>query len=210
MGMLSAVLSAALQLLVCLLLPFLFYLLFHRRKEGFLKFLGLYRPTPSSLGLAALLAAVSAPVMLWVLSRGDLGAVVTSPQTSAGQLRALGWPMERLGVLLVTAIIQTALAEEILFRGLIAKRLIQWLGFPAGNLLQALIFGGLHLVLYQAAAPGALTVGMLAALLLPSTLMGWALGYLNERLGSGSILPSWLSHALSNMISFYVMAFLWA
>jgi membrane protease YdiL (CAAX protease family) len=209
MNLASAVISAAIQLLLFTLIPFLLYLLFHRREQGFLRFIGLYRPNGASLALAVLVWALSTPLLLWAFSQPALKPIVMGPQTVAGKMRALGWSASSLGVLLVQAAIQTALAEEILFRGYIAKRLINWLGFHVGNTLQALLFGGLHLALYLTAGSGSLDRLQMTILLLPTTCLGWLLGYVKERAGNGSIIPGWLAHTLSNAISFYLIAFVW-
>ncbi len=84
------------------------------------------------------------------------------------------------------ALVVDALAEEMLFRGLIAGLLARRLGFLAGNTLQALLFlapHGLLLLLSPTLWP-----------ILPVQLIaGWLLGWL--RLRSGSIGPAWLAHA---------------
>lgn len=65
-----------------------------------------------------------------------------------GKLRVMGLSSASVIILLITALFKTSLAEEILFRGLIAKRLINKLGFKIGNLLQAFVFGILHVLLF--------------------------------------------------------------
>jgi hypothetical protein len=85
--------------------------------------------------------------------------------------------------------VYVALGEEVLFRGLIGGMLIRRLGFAVGNVLQALIFLLLHLLL--------LTVSTsLWPLLLSQLLGGWLNGWLLFR--SESILPGWIAHSLGN------------
>src|SRR5690606_4407418 len=112
-------------------------------------------------------------------------------------------------ILLLYAWVQTALAEEILFRGFVAQRLIGWLGFALGNFAQALLFGLVHLGLFLALAGQSLTLARSGVLLLAPTVMGWALGYVKNQLGNGSTLPGWWAHGLTNCIAFSVMAFVW-
>lgn len=82
-------------------------------------------------------------------------------------------------------IVLLALAEEMLFRGLIAGVLIRRLGFWRGNTLQALIF----------LAPHALLLPILPVQLLA----GWLLGWLRNR--SHSIGAAWLAHTGANLIA---------
>jgi membrane protease YdiL (CAAX protease family) len=124
---------------------------------------------------------------------------VTAPNTVIGKLRANGLSVTTFILLIVKALIQTAFTEEILFRGFVAKRLINWLGSTTGNLLQALLFGAVHLLIFVGQEFSlALAIGIV---LYPAT-GGWIMGYLNERVGNGSILPSWLMHGLVNLIAY--------
>ncbi len=50
---------------------------------------------------------------------------------------------------LIYCFLQASLAEELLFRGLIAKRLFNTFGLARGNVLQALIFWLMHWALFQ-------------------------------------------------------------
>lgn len=49
-------------------------------------------------------------------------------------------------VVLVYAVMHTALTEEILFRGFLLKRIASRFGFVAGNTIQAALFGIIHAV----------------------------------------------------------------
>ena len=87
--------------------------------------------------------------------------------------------------------IYVALGEEIFFRGFLGGWLIRRYGFAIGNLSQTLIFLLPHLLL--------LLVSMsFWPMILVQMLAGWLLGWL--RYHSGSILPGWLAHSLSNAI----------
>lgn len=88
-------------------------------------------------------------------------------------------------------VVLLAVAEEMLFRGFIASVLFRRLGFRKGNLIQALIFVAPHTLL--------LLVSLSLWPLLPlQFIAGWVLGWLRER--SGSIGPSCLLHALTNVL----------
>jgi membrane protease YdiL (CAAX protease family) len=195
--------------LVFAAVPFLTYLVTRRRPAGFLRYVGLYRPEPRTVALGLLLALLTTPLVLAGLARPELRPLVLAPNSIAGQLRLLGPSGATLGLLLLFALVQTALAEEILFRGFLGQRLVTWLGFGRGNALQALLFGLLHLVLFATLLGAGLTVLRAVVLLVPPTLLGWGCGYLNVRRGNGSIVPGWLAHGLANAIAYGVIVFLW-
>jgi len=105
--------------------------------------------------------------------------------------------------LAILALFKTALAEELLFRGLIGKRLIARLGFGIGNACQAALFGAVHLLV--ALSPLA-TAGLVAALVAFTAATGFINGWLNEKRGGGSILPGWAAHASANLIAYAAVA----
>lgn len=94
------------------------------------------------------------------------------------------------------ALIQTALSEEILFRGFLLKRLTSKFGFAKGNLIQAVIFGMIHLLMVWG------NTSFFAGLIIViyPMMVAAVLAYLNEKLSGGSILPSWAIHGLLNAI----------
>lgn len=99
--------------------------------------------------------------------------------------------------ILIYSFIKTALAEEIFFRGFLLKRFQHRFGFTIGNVIQASLFGGIHvlLLLTQTTSP------LLLFIFLFTGMIGMVLGWLNEKLAGGSLLPSWLIHGLSNVSS---------
>ncbi len=88
--------------------------------------------------------------------------------------------------------IYTTLGEEIFFRGWLGGWLVRRFGFGVGNTVQAFVFLLPHLLL--------LTVGIgFWPIFIPQFAAGWLQGWLRHR--SGSILPSWFAHTLSNVAS---------
>ena len=124
-------------------------------------------------------------------------------QPSADDTSTIRFKPSLLHTVAVYAVLSTAFWEECLFRGFLLKRLAHRFGFPAGNAVQAAIFGLMHGVMFFAA------VGVLRAILvtLLTGTIGWGLGYLNEKQAGGSIFPSWAIHALSNLIAGMYAAF---
>jgi membrane protease YdiL (CAAX protease family) len=115
----------------------------------------------------------------------------------------LAFPRQASRLLLIVAIFKTAGAEELFFRGLIAKRLIRWLGFATGNALQAILFGSVHLLLAFIARPDLFTLTALAGF---AAILAWLSGWLNERRADGSILPGFAAHASANSVAYLVLA----
>jgi membrane protease YdiL (CAAX protease family) len=74
--------------------------------------------------------------------------VALSGTSAASGIATLTVAPSAFAIIVVVAFIQTGLAEELLFRGFMAKRLIALLGFQRGNALQALLFVAPHLLLF--------------------------------------------------------------
>ncbi|AKC86433.1 hypothetical protein WQ53_06275 [Pseudoxanthomonas suwonensis] len=186
-------------------IPFFYYLARYRRAKGFLDYVGLRKPRRRTMLHATLFAlAFVLPVLSLLYFLPGARDVVSGPNTVIGGLKAHGLSGAAVALLVCKAFVQTSLSEEILFRGFLAKRLIHRLGFVSGNLLQALLFGLVHLLVFIGQE---FSVAVAAGVVLFAALGGWVNGYLNERLGNGSILPSWWLHALTNAITYGVLAF---
>ncbi len=182
------------------------WVVFGRKNAALREWLGLIS-APSgwwkkSLLLWLLVYVISVPLFHF----GPLAELATAEGTVGGRLVEAGMSGETVGVILLMALIKTALTEELFFRGLIAKRLINRFGFAAGNMAQALIFGAVHLAIL--AVPGAppATVLTISGMFLLPMFAGWLMGYANERYGNGSILPGWLIHAAGNLVSYITFA----
>lgn len=102
--------------------------------------------------------------------------------------------------------IGNGVAEEILYRGFICKRFCHKLGYVKGILLQAVLFGLMHNALYLLVG---LQVGLWYHLLLFlfTGMAAFLLGWLNEKIFNGSILPGILVHGVGNFLSSMFMAF---
>ncbi len=143
----NAIISALLQVLVFTAIPFIVYLIAYRRAQG--DYIGLRKPERHTMLYATLVAlAFILPVLLLLSFSPSIREVVTAPTTVIGRLRLLGFSGAAVALLGFKALFQTSLSEEILFRGFVAKRLISWLGFTWGNVLQAFLFGLVHLLLF--------------------------------------------------------------
>ena len=107
---------------------------------------------------------------------------------------------------LIENFIANGLAEEILYRGFLCKRFCEKLGTGKGIVLQAILFGLMHNIIYIIAG---LNVGLwYHTLTFIFTGTGaLLLGYLNEKIFNGSIVPSILLHGTGNFIASMLVAF---
>jgi membrane protease YdiL (CAAX protease family) len=193
--------SAFFQLALFALIPFLTYLISRKKLSGFMTYLGLF-PHPlknwkKSIGLF-LLAYALLLAGLVIISLTHRPENTNTIGGSFGQ-SGLSLPLLILAILLY-GFVQTGLSEELLFRGFLAKRLIGWLGFLPGNLIQAALFGLAHFFTLSGAP---LPVRVLHILLAGAG--GFIFAYVNEKEAAGSILPSWIAHGLFNTISAAIM-----
>ena len=156
------------------------------------------------MAVASSLIFLIPPITLAMTST-DFHEAFSNPETMTGKFKAMGFGLNSMIIILVTALIKTSLSEEIFFRGFLAKRLIAWLGFQWGNLLQAIIFGALHLMIFLQITE---SVSFLIFMLTFVTIGSWIMVYINERIANGSILPSWITHGLANTLSYSILAFL--
>jgi membrane protease YdiL (CAAX protease family) len=203
----SEFISAILQVLVFTLIPFIFFLFRKDKTVTFFKYIGLYKPTTKSIVLVLLVILISITSMIGLALVNDgIKQSMLSPASVTGKFREMGFNSVTVVSLLIMALIKTSLSEEIFFRGFLGKRLINKLGFKTGNLIQASIFGLLHLLLFWFLTNT--TVIPLIVITVFSTLMGWIIGYIKEKYANGSIIPGWVAHGLGNSISYSIIAFL--
>jgi membrane protease YdiL (CAAX protease family) len=186
----SELISSIVQIILFSAIPFFWWLISARKKQGFLNWLGLKKPASkkgfslSFLIAILLFSALSALVLL----------MMKGIETATSQFAGLGF--SALPAALIYAFLTTALSEEILFRGFILKRISSGLGFTAGNIIQAVLFGLLHGAMFFGPA------GALKAIIITvfTGSVGWAIGYVNETKASGSILPGWAIHGAANLL----------
>lgn len=92
-----------------------------------------------------------------------------------------------------------------MFRGFLGKRLIAKFGFAVGNVVQGLLFGTLHGVMFFF-----VTTPLKALLItLITGFSGWLLGWMTEKGAGGSIVPGWMAHGVGNLVLSMVQAFGW-
>jgi membrane protease YdiL (CAAX protease family) len=204
--------DTAFTLALVILVTLGFYVVKHRRLRGYFEYLGLKKTTWSACGLALAVSLAKATLFLW-MSDALLAAIVgpeaarewsESPNTTGNALLATGATGPLLIVAaLLKAVVQTAFLEELFFRGFLARRLVNRLGFRWGNGLQATIFAAMHMAFpFLLGVEGALYVALVFGVTTGG--VAWLIVYLNERWGDGSILPGWIVHGVGNAFAYVV------
>lgn len=199
--------NTVLQVVVVLGTALIFWAIFGRRHAGFRDWIGLGRPSTRSMKAALIIALVWSAVSIAVYVVPVIYEAAIAPGTIAGSLRAHDFTLEVLAVLLMVALIKTSFAEEILFRGLIGKRLIHRLGFGPGNFIQAALFGSVHVLIFLVPGGPELSILLAVIIFLLTGTAGWFMGYANEHIGNGSIIPGWTIHAVGNTVLYAWLAY---
>lgn len=189
--------SSLVQIVLFTAVPFLWWLVTARKKQKFAEWLGFKKVGGGRKTVSSMVICMVAFLLLGAFTL----YVVKDVETATSEFVGLG--VSAIPAVLVYAILNTSLPEEILFRGFLLKRLANKFGFAAANAVQAVIFGLMHGVMFFS------LVGTVQAIviLLFTAAIAWFMGYINEKKAEGSIVPSWLIHAVSNIFSGLCAAF---
>ena len=190
---LNQLINGIIQVVLFSIIPLIWWLITARKKENFFKWLGLKKPRCDSkkeLIISMLLIFVGCYVIgqiaIWI--RGDVEAAESAYK---------GMGIKALPAVMAYSYIQTGLSEEILFRGFLLKRLVAKFGFVKANVIQAIIFGAIHLTMVW----GQVRIVAGAVIVVYPMIPAVAFAYLNEKKANGSILPSWIIHGTINTVS---------
>lgn len=196
--------STIIQLGFVLIVAGFFYVVFDKRKSGFSSWIGLYLPKNSNWAKSSFVVFVASPLIMLgpVLFLQYLGDITPEMLYNRG-ITGQGLSVGIVSIILLRAVFQTSLSEEIFFRGLIGKRVANKFGYLTGNITQALLFGLPHGLPFMIAY-GEYVVG--ATFILATGIVGYLLFWLKEKKAEGSLMPSILVHAVLNVISFTLMA----
>ena len=194
----NKLLSSAVQIVLFTLVPFVWWLVTARKKQNFFDWIGLKKPQGGKKTFLGTLIVALIFLVFGAFTIYTLGNTENATSDFAG----LG--IKAIPVVLVYAILNTSLPEEILFRGFLLKRISNKFGFGVANVIQSLVFGIMHGVMFFS------LVGISKAILIIAftSSIAWFMGYINEKKANGSIIPSWTIHALSNIFSGLCAAFM--
>lgn len=205
----SSVKTAVANTIVFAFIPLTWWFIKHRKEVSFFEWIGLYKPQlKSKIWVLALFA-----VLYYFFYNFDFTKLVNpetlkeienSSSVAANTFAGIG----TMAILpaLIENFVANGLAEEILYRGFLCKRFCEKLGTSKGIILQAVLFRLMHNIIYIIAG---LNVGLwYHTLTFIFTGTGaLLLGYLNEKIFNGSIVPSILLHGTGNFIASMLVAF---
>ena len=206
---LSSIVTMIVNLILFSIIPFIWWLIRHRKKESFFTWLGFIKPKLKSKWWVLLIFGVVYYFFYnfdftTLLSPETMKALEESGSVAVHEYKGLG--VAAIIPALITNFIANGVAEEILYRGFLCKRLCGKLGTTKGVILQAVLFALMHNALYLLAG---VPVGVdYHALMFVFTGTGaLLLAYLNEKIYNGSIIPSIIMHGLGNFITSMLVAF---
>ena len=198
MIVLETLISALLQVAIFSAIPLIFYIVKNRKTTSFLRYIGLIKPERKAILISIVVALLyfgGSWLAYWKLGLLDS---LRAEGLGGGTIQQMGLCVDAILIVLIKSMVATAMSEEILFRGFLGKRFINLLGFGYGNLLQSILFGLIHGVLFWGILGN--MVGITVIVLLTGTI-GYLMGYINEKVGNGSIIPSWIAHSLANIMT---------
>jgi len=186
--------SAIVQVMLFSVIPFIWWFFTARKEQSFLGWLGFQKLVVAHKGRYVIFFILSIVVLVipsWVI----IFFYIDHSLLAYNQFVGLGFA----GIIpaLIYAIFQTGLSEELLFRGFLLKRLAKSFGFQVGNLVQSFLFGCVHGALLWMALP----VHIILLVVLTTALAGYVMGWMNERVGGGSIVTSWSIHSFVNLMA---------
>jgi len=198
--LIQSLINSVIQIVLFTLIPFIWWFITARKKMNFFEWIGL-KKIRNARDNKTLIWTIGAIVSFLALAVFMLISV-RGVETATSEFTGLG--LSAVPAILVYAILKTAFPEEIIFRGFILKRVSKKYGFAAGNLVQSILFGLMHGIMFFGAA------GPVKAVLITlfTGSIGWLMGYINEKKAEGSIIPSWSIHAIANIFSGICSAFL--
>lgn len=195
----SKLMSGILELFIVSFIPFITWLIWSRKKVGFFDWIGLKKVQTQQK--KRLLLTIFGFSLLFLLFSIIVFAWFDSSKTATADFSGKG--IGALPTILAIAILGTALPEEIFFRGFLLKRLQGKLGFLGANLVQSLLFGLMHALMFIQQTDVLIAMVIFAY----TSLIAFVLGVINEQQANGSILPSFFIHALANTIVGLLFAF---
>ena len=195
----SKIISSIIEIILISFLPFIWWLISAKKKENFFNWIG-FKKIDNKNKKSTLINTIVISLVFMTVSILTL-YLIKDIETATSEFKGLG--ISALLPALIYAIFNTSLPEEIFFRGFLLKRLSNKFGFRIANVIQSIIFGLLHGIMFFS------LVGVVKAIIiiLFTGIVAYAMGYVNEKKSNGSILPSWFIHALSNIFASIIAMF---
>ena len=195
----NKIISSIVEIVLISLIPFIWWIATAKQKENFFKWIGI-KGIEKKNKKATLISTLLISLMFILVSIFTLN-IIKDIETATSEFKGLG--ISALLPALIYAILNTSLPEEIFFRGFLLKRIASKFGYLIANIIQSVIFGLLHGIMFF----NILGVVKTIIIIFFTGLIAFAMGYVNEKKANGSILPSWFIHALSNIFASIVEMF---
>lgn len=195
----NKIISSIMQIILFSLIPLIWWLITARKKESFFKWIGLKKiekENKKSSAVNMLVIAIGYLIVSFITIY-----LIKDIETATSEFDGMG--ISALLPALIYAIFNTSLPEEILFRGFLLKRIANQFGYMTANIIQSMIFGLLHGLMFFNVLGAVKTI----IIIFFTGISAFAMGYINEKKANGSILPSWFIHALSNIFASIVAMF---
>ncbi|OPA80856.1 CAAX protease [Paenibacillus selenitireducens] len=200
MNTINSLVSALLQVALFSIIPVMWWLMTARKQVTFFQWIGLKKILVNNKKRFVFLFVLTS-VLLSAMSYLIIPLFADNSVMATSQFAGKG--ISVIISALIYAFVQTGLSEEIFFRGFLGKRLIGKFTFMIGNTIQAILFGLLHGILLF----GAIGVAGAIAVTVLTGVIGWVMGYINEKQSGGSIVSSWILHGIANTLSSFVAMF---
>ncbi|MGE7839977.1 CPBP family intramembrane glutamic endopeptidase [Lysinibacillus sp. NPDC093712] len=196
----ESLINAVMQIILFSVIPFCWWLILARKKCSFLVWLGFQKPNIENKAnywtwFLVILALLVIPINIIIYFFVDESLLASN--------RFVGLGFSAVIPALIYAILQTGLSEELFFRGFLTKRLVSKLGFYKGNVLQSLLFGAIHGLMFLSSIQ---LIGVVF-IFIATSLAGYLMGWINENLSKGSIISSWGIHSSANILAAFMAMF---
>lgn len=187
------------QIVLFALIPFIWWLVTAKKEISFAQWIGMKKVERENRKDAAKMIVCT--TIAFVLLSVFILYMLKGTETATADFRGKG--AAAFPAAFIYAFFNTAFPEEILFRGFLLKRLKNKFGFGIANVMQSILFGVLHGVMFFS------LVGIIKTLIVIvfTGAIAWLMGYANEEKANGSILPSWIMHGIANTVSAMVSMF---
>lgn len=187
--------GAVMQVVVFSIVPFLWWIVKYKKQSTFSRWIGLYKPVENT-DKKKIVIVICGYFLVWLIA--SLVSDISSNFYTIG--------LKAIVPSFIVCFIQNGVAEEILFRGFIGKRLIKRFGVDIGNIIQAVLFGMLHIALALATG-STINITILVGYFIIPFIGGWMLGYMDEKIYNGSIIPGIILHGITNFMRDMILAF---
>lgn len=194
------IINGILQVCIFSIIPIICWMITAKKEIGFFKWIGLKKVKIENKK-ATIMVFIGGIFCLVIPSIFIIPNFVDQSQMATNEF--LGKGISMLLPAFIYSFITTGLSEEIFFRGFIAKRLISKFGLSNGNLIQAILFGLLHGLMFISIAG---IIGSLIIIFITG-MAGYLMGYINEKLSNGSIVSSWILHGCANLCASLIAMF---